>query len=77
MWIFKITECILSHLITGIKKKKYIANIIRMAAKLNKFSLSSFDVTYRMVVLIIQFVCVIYFLNNWLFNDAVLPTLVL
>jgi len=37
---------------------KYIASIIRMAANLNKFALSSFEITYKMVVLKLQFVCV-------------------
>jgi len=60
----------------GIKTTKYIANIIRMAANLNKFALSSFAVTYKMVVLTIQFVCVIYIFNNCFLNDAVLTELV-
>ena len=45
----------------GIKTTKYIANIIRMTANLNKFVLSSFAVTDKMVVLTIQFVCDLYF----------------
>jgi len=61
MSIFKITVHILPHLIIGIKTTKDIHTIIRMAAKLNKFSLSSYATTYKMVVLTIHFVCDLFF----------------
>jgi len=41
-----------------IKTMKYVANRIRIVANLNKFALSSFEITYKMLVLKIQFVCV-------------------
>jgi len=77
MRIFKITVHISPHIIIGIITTKYIANIIRTAANLSKFALSSFEITYKMVVLTSQLVCVIYIFNNCFFNDAVLPGLVL
>jgi hypothetical protein len=36
---------ILPHIIIDIKTMKYIANIIRMAANMNKFALFSFEIT--------------------------------
>jgi len=49
--IFQITVNILPHIIMGIKTMKYVANRIRIAANLNKFALSSFEITYKMLVL--------------------------